>query len=644
MAPRSWSPVVALGTTGLQDLAWPRGAAGCGRDGSAPVGAAHRRRARRSAPARRPSTLGPATVKAAGRAAQDRARRGEIAPAEVADAAVAALPERAASLRPVINATGVMVHTNLGRAPLSRRGGRRRIVAAAGHTDVEFDLATGQRARRGRGALAALAAAVPDAEAVHVVNNGAAALVLAAAALAAGREIVVSRGEMVEIGDGFRLPDLLESTGARLREVGTTNRTTLADYAAAIGRGHRLRAQGPPVELRGRAASPSAVPASPTLAGLRRAGGRRHRLRPARARSAAARRAGRRHGAARGADLVTRQRRQAARRPAGRPAARRRRAGRAAAPAPAGPRAAGRQADPGRAGGDAARSGRRRPGRRFPPTRRACGHGRSGSRDRRAAGVPAESVSHVAVVGGGGAPGVELPSWALSLPDSVVLASCPTPSSNTWPHPARARGRPDFPECAAGSAADRRRSPPHAARAPQRRRRARCAAHPTCAGTFPPQHQDPSPQGCRCIEGRIVIAGPGRHDERAVRPERVAKRFDQSLRPALDRSHRAKRCVHEQHAAFAHTERAQLRGDGLARECGLGHALFILRASPPHAAGRRSSIHALMSAITPLLADIVEQVVEVPLVELQRLVLRAGRVVEELAAVPARSPCRRCRA
>ncbi len=95
--------------------------------------------------------------------------------------------------------------------------------------------APGSRARRGRTALAALAAAVPDAAAVHVVNNGAAALVLAATVLAAGREIVVSRGEMVEIGDGFRIPDLLVSTGARLREVGTTNRTVLADYAGAVG-------------------------------------------------------------------------------------------------------------------------------------------------------------------------------------------------------------------------------------------------------------------------------------------------------------------------------------------------------------------------------------------------------------------------
>jgi L-seryl-tRNA(Ser) seleniumtransferase len=109
------------------------------------------------------------------------------------------------------------------------------ITAAAGTTDVELDLATGRRARRGRGALTALAQAVPAAEAVHVVNNGAAALVLAATALARGREILISRGELVEIGDGFRVPELLESTGARLREVGTTNRTTLADYAAAVG-------------------------------------------------------------------------------------------------------------------------------------------------------------------------------------------------------------------------------------------------------------------------------------------------------------------------------------------------------------------------------------------------------------------------
>ncbi len=178
--------------------------------------------------------LGRATVKSVINAAQERARRGEIPPERVADDAVAALPLYATSLRPVINATGVLLHTNLGRAPLSAAA-REAMLAAAGCTDVEFDLATGRRDRRGRGALAALAAACPAAEAVHVVNNNAAALVLAATALAAGREIVISRGEMVEIGDGFRLPGLLTSTGARLREVGTTNRTTAADYADAVG-------------------------------------------------------------------------------------------------------------------------------------------------------------------------------------------------------------------------------------------------------------------------------------------------------------------------------------------------------------------------------------------------------------------------
>jgi L-seryl-tRNA(Ser) seleniumtransferase len=134
----------------------------------------------------------------------------------------------------VVNATGVVVHTNLGRAPLSADAVTA-LVAAAGYTDVEFDLAHGRRAPRGRGLVAALRAEVPRAGDAFAVNNGAAALVLATTALGAGREIVVSRGEMVEIGDGFRLPELIESTGARLREVGTTNRVGLADYAAAIG-------------------------------------------------------------------------------------------------------------------------------------------------------------------------------------------------------------------------------------------------------------------------------------------------------------------------------------------------------------------------------------------------------------------------
>ncbi len=178
--------------------------------------------------------LGRALVLTAVRRAQQEARCGAISAAEVPDAAVAALPSVAVTLTPVINATGVLLHTNLGRAPLSAAA-IEAVGVAAGCTDLEFDLSTGSRGRRGAGALAALARAVPAAEAVHVVNNNAAALVLAATALAAGREIIVSRGELIEIGDGFRLPDLLESTGARIREVGTTNRTTAADYAAAIG-------------------------------------------------------------------------------------------------------------------------------------------------------------------------------------------------------------------------------------------------------------------------------------------------------------------------------------------------------------------------------------------------------------------------
>src|SRR5258707_1564880 len=178
--------------------------------------------------------LGRPLVREAVHRAQQRARDGEIRTDEVAAAAVTGLPRLAASLTPMVNATGVLLHTNLGRAPLSAAA-REALSAAAGCTDLEFDLATGARGRRGAVMLAALARAVPDAQAVHVVNNNAAALVLAATALAAGREIIVSRGELIEIGDGFRLPELLESTGAKIREVGSTNRTSGADYAAAIG-------------------------------------------------------------------------------------------------------------------------------------------------------------------------------------------------------------------------------------------------------------------------------------------------------------------------------------------------------------------------------------------------------------------------
>ncbi len=166
--------------------------------------------------------------------AQQSVRDGHLEPDAVVDAVLDALPRGLVGTRVVINATGVVLHTNLGRAPLAAAAVEA-LVDAAGYTDVEYDVATGRRARRGRGTLDALRAAVPAAGDVLVVNNGAAALVLATTALAGGREILVSRGELVEIGDGFRLPDLIASTGARLREVGTTNRTHLGDYADAVG-------------------------------------------------------------------------------------------------------------------------------------------------------------------------------------------------------------------------------------------------------------------------------------------------------------------------------------------------------------------------------------------------------------------------
>ncbi|WP_025737303.1 L-seryl-tRNA(Sec) selenium transferase [Mycobacterium genavense] len=179
--------------------------------------------------------LGEHAVRAVVRDIQDRARRGDLAPDQVQDAVLASLvTHRNTRLRPVLNATGVVVHTNLGRAPLAASA-IDALVSASGYVDVELDLATGTRSKRAVALCQALMEACPAAEEALVVNNGAAALVLATTALAAGGEVVVSRGELIEIGAGFRLPDLIASTGARLREAGTTNRTHLKDYADAIG-------------------------------------------------------------------------------------------------------------------------------------------------------------------------------------------------------------------------------------------------------------------------------------------------------------------------------------------------------------------------------------------------------------------------
>ena len=140
----------------------------------------------------------------------------------------------APSLRPVINATGVIVHTNLGRAPLARPALDRIAEVASGYANLEYDLAAGERGSRTVHA-AKLLAQLTGAEAAVVVNNNAAAVLLVLAALADGREAIISRGELVEIGGGFRIPDVMRQSGAILREVGTTNRTRAADYSAAIG-------------------------------------------------------------------------------------------------------------------------------------------------------------------------------------------------------------------------------------------------------------------------------------------------------------------------------------------------------------------------------------------------------------------------
>jgi L-seryl-tRNA(Ser) seleniumtransferase len=138
------------------------------------------------------------------------------------------------SLRPVINATGVVIHTNLGRAPLAHAALRRVMDVGRGYSNLEYDLAEGRRGSRAVHAESMLTA-LTGAEAAVVVNNNAAATMLILAALGAGREVVISRGELVEIGGGFRVPDVMVQSGAVLREVGTTNRTRVADYRAAIG-------------------------------------------------------------------------------------------------------------------------------------------------------------------------------------------------------------------------------------------------------------------------------------------------------------------------------------------------------------------------------------------------------------------------
>ena len=192
------------------------------------------------------ATHGRDSVTDAARQATDELRaeirnRGAHAPASDDDAAgwierrtIEILAARLApSLRPVINATGVIVHTNLGRAPLAAEAISRAGRIAAGYANLEYDLALGDRGHRHVHAERLLRQ-LTGAEAALVANNNAAATLLVLAALANGREVLVSRGELVEIGGGFRVPEVLAQSGAVLREVGTTNRTRTSDYAAAI--------------------------------------------------------------------------------------------------------------------------------------------------------------------------------------------------------------------------------------------------------------------------------------------------------------------------------------------------------------------------------------------------------------------------
>ena len=196
-------------------LAWPRVAALAARHGHGKVARAAREAVETARRARRGGSTGEDAV-------VDEAR------------VEARLLVPASTLQPVLNGTGILVHTNLGRAPLAAEAIAAMVEISSGYSTVEYDLDNGKRGDR-HGHAAPLLTALTGAEDALVVNNAAAALLLALAAVARGRQVIVSRGELVEVGGGFRIPDVLAESGAELVEVGTTNRTHLADYERAIG-------------------------------------------------------------------------------------------------------------------------------------------------------------------------------------------------------------------------------------------------------------------------------------------------------------------------------------------------------------------------------------------------------------------------
>ena len=317
----------------------------------------------------------------------------------------------------MLNATGVIVHTNLGRAPLAAEAIARVAEVARGYSNLEYDLAAGARGSR-QDHIADILRRLTGAEAALVVNNNAAAVLLALAALAEGREVLVSRGELIEIGDGFRIPDVLARSGARLREVGTTNRTRAADYERAIGADTALILRVHQSNFR--VVGFTELPPLAQLAAV----ARRHELplvddlgsgvlveladEPSAKESPCGRRGSR--------DLL---RRQAARRAAGGHRRRPRGPRRAAAPPPAAARAARGQADARRARGDACALPRRAGARS--PCCGCCDDDGVRARAERLASLTGGAVEEtVARVGGGALPLAELPSFACALEEELA--------------------------------------------------------------------------------------------------------------------------------------------------------------------------------------------------------------------------------